>query len=66
MDLYGRLEELQGMTRLLIDDVGRLQGELGAGEPDPSTVMSARRSRTWLLCGRGGTLAGSIREVRQH
>jgi hypothetical protein len=23
MDLYGRLEELQGMTRLLIDDVGR-------------------------------------------
>jgi hypothetical protein len=43
MDLYGRLEELQGMTRLLIDDVGRLQGELGAGVPDPADVQQTNR-----------------------
>src|SRR5580658_3813945 len=43
MDLYGRLEELQGMTRLLIDDVGRLQGELGAGMPDPSDAQQTNR-----------------------
>lgn len=43
MDLYGRLEELQGMTRLLIDDVGRLQGELGAGVPDPSETQATNR-----------------------
>lgn len=43
MDLYARLEELQGMTRLLIDDVGRLQGELGAGHPDPSPAQETNR-----------------------
>src|SRR5260370_33165111 len=43
MDLYGRLEELQGMTRLLIDDVGRLQGELGAGDPAPSPAQETNR-----------------------
>jgi hypothetical protein len=43
MDLYGRLDELQGMTRLLIDDVGRLQAELGAGDPDPSPAQETNR-----------------------
>jgi hypothetical protein len=43
MDLYARLEELQGMTRLLIDDVDRLQGELGAGNPDPSEPQQTNR-----------------------
>ena len=31
MDLYARLEELRGMTRLLIDDVGRLKPLVGDG-----------------------------------
>ena len=31
------------MTRLLIDDVGRLQGELGAGVPDPSDAQKTNR-----------------------
>jgi hypothetical protein len=39
MHLCGQLEERQGMTRLLIDDVNRLQGELGAGNPDPSGAL---------------------------
>jgi hypothetical protein len=43
MDLYGRLEELQGMTHLVIDDVGRLQQEVGAGDPDPSDAHKANR-----------------------
>ncbi len=43
MDLYARLEELQGMTRLLIDDVGRLERELGAGNPDPSDPQQTSR-----------------------
>jgi hypothetical protein len=36
MDLYGRLEELQGMTRVLIDDVTRLKPLVGGGNPDPT------------------------------
>ena len=43
MDLYGRLEELQGMTRLLIDDVAILRNELGEQNPDPSSAQKANR-----------------------
>lgn len=43
MDLYMRLEELQGMTRLLIDDVTRLQGEIAAGSPDPNELQQTNR-----------------------
>ena len=31
------------MARLLIDDAGRLQGELGAGMPDPSPAQETNR-----------------------
>ena len=43
MDLYGRLEELQGITRLLIDDVSLLKPLIGEGDPDPSDGMKAHR-----------------------
>jgi len=43
MDLYGRLVELQGMTRLLIDDVRRLKRRLGVGNPDPSPALKTNR-----------------------
>lgn len=43
MDLYTQLEELQGMTHLLIDDVGRLQTKLGAMNPDPSDEEKTNR-----------------------
>ena len=43
MDLYGRLEELEGMTRLLIDDVGLLRPLVGEGEDDPSAGRKAYR-----------------------
>jgi hypothetical protein len=35
-DLYTRLEELQGMTRLLIDDLTLLRPLVGLGNPDPT------------------------------
>jgi hypothetical protein len=43
MDLYGRLEELQGMTHLLIDDVTLLLPLVGSLDPDPSDAMKAHR-----------------------
>jgi hypothetical protein len=43
MDLYGRLEELQGMTRLLIDDVSRIKALVGEGNPDPSDQEKTHR-----------------------
>jgi hypothetical protein len=43
MDLYARLEELQGMTRLLIDDVVLLKPLMGEREPDPSHEQNAYR-----------------------
>ena len=43
MDLYGRLEELQGMTRMLIDDVSLLRPLIGEGDDDPSAVMKSCR-----------------------
>ncbi len=43
MDLYGRLEELQGMTHLLIDDVALLKPMVGELDPDPSDAMKAHR-----------------------
>jgi hypothetical protein len=43
MDLYTQLEELQGMTRLLIDDVTMLRPTIGEGSPDPSVQEKANR-----------------------
>jgi hypothetical protein len=43
MDLYNDLEELQGMTRLLIDDVKKLRPKVGEGSPDPSDDEKAYR-----------------------
>ena len=43
MDLYNDLEELRGMTRLLIDDVNLLRPKLGEGNPDPSDEEKANR-----------------------
>jgi hypothetical protein len=43
MDLYGRLEELQGMTRLLIYDVALLRPEVGALDPNPTDAHKANR-----------------------
>lgn len=43
MDLYSDLEELQGMTRLLIDDVKILRPKIGEGNPDPSDDEKACR-----------------------
>jgi hypothetical protein len=43
LDLYNDLEELQGMTRLLIDDVIRLRPKIGEGNPDPSDDENAYR-----------------------
>jgi hypothetical protein len=43
MDLYTQLEELQGMTRLLIDDVGLLRPKVGERIPEPSDEEKANR-----------------------
>jgi hypothetical protein len=43
MDLYNDLEELQGMTHLLIDDVKMLRPKVGEGNPDPSGDEKAHR-----------------------
>jgi hypothetical protein len=43
MDLYNDLEELQGMTRLLIDDVNLLRPRIGEGKLDPSDEEKAYR-----------------------
>jgi hypothetical protein len=43
VDLYNDLEELQGMTRLLIDGVSRLGAKIGEGNPDPSHDENAYR-----------------------
>src|SRR5689334_4140429 len=43
MDLYTQLEELQGMTRLLIDDVGLLRKKLGERSPEPTDEEKANR-----------------------
>lgn len=40
---YNDLEELRGMTRLLIDDVNLLRPKLGEGNPDPSDEEKANR-----------------------
>src|ERR1035437_10144113 len=43
MDLYNDLEELRGMTHVLIDDVNLLRPKLGEGNPDPSNEEKANR-----------------------
>jgi hypothetical protein len=43
MDLYERLVELQGMTRLLIDDVELLKPKIGELKPDISDEEKANR-----------------------
>jgi hypothetical protein len=43
MDLYNDLEELQGMTRLLIDDVNMLRPKIAEGNPDPTDYEKACR-----------------------
>jgi hypothetical protein len=43
VDLYNGLEELEGMTRLLIDDVSLLRPMLGLGKSDPSNEEEAYR-----------------------
>ena len=43
MDLYTQLVELQGMTRLLIDDVTLLRPTIGEGNPDPNKQEKANR-----------------------
>jgi len=43
VDLYTHLEELQGMTHLLIDDVNMLRPKVGAGNPDPTDEEKAHR-----------------------
>jgi len=43
MDLYGRLEELQGTTRLLIDDMNRLHVGMGRFEPNPTPDQETTR-----------------------
>lgn len=43
MDLYNDLEELQGMTRLLIDDVNLLRPLLGDDNLDPTKEEMANR-----------------------
>jgi hypothetical protein len=43
MDLYGRLEELQGMTRLLIDDVNRVKPTIGEGNGNPTDEHFTQR-----------------------
>ena len=43
MDLYSDLEELRGMTRLLIDDVSMLRPKIAEGNPDPSDDEKAYR-----------------------
>jgi hypothetical protein len=43
MDLYNDLEELRGMTRLLIDDGNMLRPKIAEGNPDPSDDEKAYR-----------------------
>ena len=43
MDLYDRLTELQGMTRLLIDDVTLLKPKMGERNPDITDEEKANR-----------------------
>jgi hypothetical protein len=43
MDLYTRLEELRGMTHLLIDDVKLLRDKVGARKPDATEEEDANR-----------------------
>jgi hypothetical protein len=43
MDLYDRLEELQGMTRLLIDDVALLRPRVGELKPNVTEEEKANR-----------------------
>src|SRR2546427_323512 len=43
MDLYTRLEELRGMTHLLIDDVKLLRDKVGARKPDATEEENANR-----------------------
>src|SRR5262245_31857811 len=43
MDLYERLEELQGMTHLLIDDVALLRPKVGERNPDVTDEEKAIR-----------------------
>ena len=43
MDLYTQLEELKGMTRLLIDDVVLLRSKVGESNPDPNDEEKANR-----------------------
>ncbi len=43
MDLYNRLDELIGMTHLLIDDVNLLKPGVGALAPNPSQAQEANR-----------------------
>src|SRR4051794_5960103 len=43
MDLYTQLEELQGMTRLLINDLTLLKAKIGEGNPDPTNEEKANR-----------------------
>src|SRR5215203_5930407 len=43
VDLYNDLEELQGMTRVLIDDVRRLRPKIAEGNPNPSEDENAYR-----------------------
>ena len=43
MDLYDRLEELQGMTHLLIDDVALLRPKLGELNPNANGEEEANR-----------------------
>ena len=43
MDLYTQLEELQGMTGLLIEDVAMLKPKIGEGNDDPPNEEKANR-----------------------
>jgi hypothetical protein len=43
MDLYDRLEELQSMTRLLIDDVTLLKPKVGELNPNATDQEKANR-----------------------
>ena len=52
MDLYGQLEELQGMTRVLIDDVTRLKPLGGGGNPDPTEEEKPTGAPTSGQCSR--------------
>jgi hypothetical protein len=43
MDLYDRLEQLIGMTRILIDDVNRIKPSIGERNPDPTDEEQTSR-----------------------